>query len=298
MSSFLSADDWELESNQIDFLGEKIAAGNITIFLGAGASYDFKLPNWDGLINNMAKECAIDYDKKELLKSASKIKKEITSQGKDFIDVLHRAIYKEYEDDFGKLRGSHTLNSIYATIASAKRASAQVVVTLNYDDVIETFLRFHGLIVQSIYPGCLVKEDADEYVYHPHGFVPYNIKSAVSKPEEIVLTRADYIKIFANTDSEWDILILERLITSTPIFVGLGEDDLNLLRLFQRLTAHDKRTRSSPYIGISFKKNRSDETEDAWNENNIYCKEVENYEDAIAKFLYSCCQKSAEIRKI
>ena len=46
------------------------------------------------------------------------------------------------------------------------------MITFNYDDLLEIYLEFHGLVVEPIWRDEHWASNADIRIYHPHGFLP------------------------------------------------------------------------------------------------------------------------------
>ena len=283
-------DNWVHEQCHIDFLADSVLHESITVFLGSGISSHFGLPLWIKLMENLANKSGTNsHGFSSNLKLAKHIREtKLNGNLKDFNKLLHDSLYSDCNTSFQKLRTHHTLAAVFSLLMISKGKNSSSVVTLNYDDVLETYLNYHGVKTASAYGNNVNNKNVDIMVYHPHGFLPSKIKNQHFN-QRVVITSSDYAKKIGDVDDPWHVLVLNKLLTTRPIFIGLGTDDLNL----ENLLARKKKINSTsqlPFYGIAFNKKPNQDTKNDWEEYDIYCKSVDDYDESIANFLFKVCQ--------
>lgn len=288
-------ENWVHEECQIEFLADSILDEGITIFLGSGVSKGFGLPLWSELMEKLAKKVGVDTASFDTnLKLARHIRDvKLNKNQVAFNEILTQVLYEDAKTSFYELRKHHTLAAVFSILMISKGRNPTNVVTLNYDDILETYLNFHGVRTESCFGKKIGKKNVDVMVYHPHGFLPHRNLHKQHKQQKVIITSSDYAKTVGDVQDPWHILVLEKLLTTRPIFVGLGTDDLNLANLLAK--SHEKNVKSlPPYYGIAFAKDPSEDIVNDWQEYGIFCKSTSDYEECAAKFLFQVCQNTAD----
>jgi len=101
----------------------------------------------------------------------------------------------------------------------------RAVITLNYDDLLETELRRSGITCTSVF-SAYQKEDGLP-VYHLHGFLP---RTGDIPAQQLIFTESDYHAV-ASSGYEWAVqTIIHHLYKHNVLFVGVSLKDPNLRR--------------------------------------------------------------------
>jgi len=227
-------------------LGSALRRGNLVVFLGAGISRAFGLPDWSELVRECCRLAACPdvpsagAPANELMDAMGKverlIKKECSSA--EFERNLRRSLYAgvEYETS----AAVHPLMvALGAMMMGSMRGSVSEILTLNFDDVLEWYLRLHGYSYQAIskYPFSFV--DTDVRVYHLHGYLPFADATADAPEGEnsIVLTEQSFYRRMAEDGHPCNILLRSLLMTRTFLFLGWGASDPDIKLLLTKARA-------------------------------------------------------------
>jgi hypothetical protein len=277
-----------------DFLAEQLFNGRLALFLGAGVSTRFELPTWISLLERLAAQAGIALpdelgpeDAAEWLLT--------TCFGNDrlaFARAVHLALFQGCDASFASLRQSDLLAALGALVMTSSRGSAGVV-TFNFDDILETYLRLHGFDVASIASAPAWNSRTDVKVYHPHGLLPIGHPEA-STP--VVFTRKDFDAIVGKNDVVWRQVLLGVSRSSTCLFIGLSGNDSNLTSLLDETnTSHPARLRGDIFWGVRFSANASDPRRMTWENRGVFQQVVASH-DELPTWLFEIAQKAAALR--
>ena len=198
-------------------LAEKAQAGKLVLFTGAGVSMGANLPSWGKLLTDLAASSGVlpadDEQRTEEFRE---------------LDVLDQARLIEIHLENGpenrtigseirKLLGPHEHDSLsHALLASLPISEA---VTTNYD---------------------MLLQRAAEDARRPFGVLPYNpalhdrwllkMHGCLSRPDDIVLTRSDFLR-YDERRAALRGIVQAMLITKHMLFVGFSLTDDNFLRI-------------------------------------------------------------------
>jgi hypothetical protein len=231
---------FNLESyeQQIKKLVDAYNNGALTLFCGAGISYDAGIPTWNTLLKSLLKAV---YDGNEEIpdidtRLANLFQKRInvsplilaqylkTLLDKKFKDTIRDVLYK---DCHGR---SKTIDSI-AELSRQKRnrRPLNAIITFNFDDLIEEKLLSEKIPHKSIFSEGERFRDTEIPIYHPHGFLP-RAKNLTSK-HEIVFSEDAYHSQFIDAFSWGNLVQLNHLNNNTCLFFGISLTDPNMRRL-------------------------------------------------------------------
>jgi hypothetical protein len=302
---------WADETQLIQILAKNLVEGRLGLLLGAGVSSFYGLPDWKALVNHISKstgEAKLTSDSDILIKANAIRVKHFKDKEHEFALVVKNALYEGVSRDFDSLRQNDLLAAIGALAMSSSRGSASNIVTLNYDDILETYLEYYGYTTSSVTAshGRHWVPNKDVVIYHPHGFLPLEEKRQ-DQLTNIVLGKADYLKIQSNSSQNlWRSTLLNLLRTHTFIHIGLSGDDEHLQNLIhecseghairnERTLFHSLRIISAkPNQAKSAKKNQADliTTFESWG---VFTHLVTDHSET-PKFLFKICQAARDLR--
>jgi NAD-dependent SIR2 family protein deacetylase len=223
---------------QIKNLKEAYNSGNLTLFCGAGTSYDAGIPTWNTLLKSLLK--AVYSENHELpdidTRLANLFQKRInvsplilaqylkTLLGKKFTTTVRDTLYKECNNK------SKTIDAI-SELSRQKRNKKplKAIITFNFDDLIEEKLNSEKVEYKSIFSEGERYRDEEIPVYHPHGFLPR--KKNLTFKNHIVFSEDAYHSQFIDPFSWGNLVQLNHLNNSTCLFIGISLTDPNMRRL-------------------------------------------------------------------
>lgn len=228
----------ESYSFHIQKLQKAYQQGNLTVFCGAGVSFESGVPTWNKLLKELLKEVYSDHklpdiDAKlaDLFQKRQNLSPLIVANylkiglGKNFISTVRDVLYQDYS---GPSKAIKELAELCRP--KRNRKPLKSIVTFNFDDIIEEQLIKEKIDCMSIYAeGERFKENQIP-VYHPHGFLPRKPKRLLSK-HKIVFSEDAYHSQFIDPFSWSNLTQLNCLSTSTCLFVGISLTDPNMRRL-------------------------------------------------------------------
>lgn len=223
---------------QLKKLQETYNNGNLTLFCGAGISYDAGIPTWNTLLKSLLKAVYdgnedipdIDIRLANLFQKRINVSPLILAQylktllGKKFGKTVRDVLYKDCNDT------SKTIDSI-SNLSRQKRnrKALKAIITFNFDDLIEESLTKEKIDHKSIFSEGERFKEEEIPIYHPHGYLPRN-KNLTSK-NEIVFSEDAYHSQFIDAFSWGNLVQLNHLNNSTSLFIGISLTDPNMRRL-------------------------------------------------------------------
>jgi SIR2-like protein len=195
------------QREQAQELARRALTGNLVAFLGAGVSIPAGLPGWAQLLCDAAAETPELATRLEGLQSLDPLDQ--ASVVERFVPTLRQDVCARLQPPQAAL--GHTL------LASLPVAE---FVTQNYDRLFELAAAAAGAPV-AVIPGTRVAEE-HRWLLKMHG--------SVDRPEEIVLTREDYLR-YGDRRAALSAIVQALLITKHMLFVGFSLSDPNFHRI-------------------------------------------------------------------
>lgn len=248
------SDDWTKErDNRLEKLKQAYKNDEIVFMVGAGASKDAGVPDWNELLKDLNLSIITqkistkltNSEKSELadslvgiqngtpLVSASYIKNAL---GNQFVSEIKNSLYKHIKPAKEQL--------LLETIAQLsrpkrKRVGIDAIITYNFDDLLEAQLKRSGVEYKSIYREGDFEIPTKLSIYHVHGFIPKRTEDYKSLEQSLlVFSEEGYHELQIDPYSWSNIVQMKALREKTCVLVGLSGLDPNLRRLF---SIHAKR---------------------------------------------------------
>ena len=287
-------DTWENEASLIEYLAGQLVSGRLGLFLGAGTSMFYGLPNWGTLIDRL---CAVNGETRDpsddLIRKAAYLRARYYKDDvPKFLDDLSAALYEGTKLDFARIRQNETLAAIGSLVMSSRRGSAAKVFTLNYDDLLENYLEFHGFTTSVLWSERHWAQNEDVVIYHPHGFLPLANRE---RSNDIVIGTTDYQEVMKS--ELWRPLLRTALRTHTFLYIGLSGADQHLDSLMHELIAdHAIGAERTAFHGVRFAiEGQKDEQGVVLETLGVFTHRITSY-DALPDFLFNVCQAARVIR--
>lgn len=290
-----NAAHWEVEDNVIAFLTKQLKGSTISLVLGSGISTKFGLPDWDTLITRLANGKSLPDDFYDLTakQQASYIKTKLFSNNEKALNSKIRdVIYENAKLDFETLQSSKLLVSLAALIMASSRGSVSNVVTFNYDDILETYLSFFGFTCESAIDGITWASNKDVVVYHPHGFMPHDMKKPIEG--DVVLDSSSFHTIMQE-NNHWRRKLFNIFSSTFPIFIGVSGNDEHLLaHLEECKKSHVSIVKDkTPYWGVWFTTDIDSAKAQLWKDLKVYPYKVNSWDD-VPHILFKICQEASK----
>ena len=296
MSEIFSHEEYARNpSLAVSELGMRLKSSTLCLFLGAGVSAGFNLPSWKLLIARvLGKETDADFVAALENKSVQDLRRlidPIDDQSLEYYTIVHDALYREVKPNLlEQLRLSPLLLAIAAMMTGAHRGRIDSVVTYNYDDLLEQYLRMLGLgVCQRVLPDELSTR-SDVELNYVHGKLPQSWSRTEAKPEVFVLSDRSYIARSAQIDFGWPAWVEHKLYSKLGLFLGLSGDDDVILVTLKRVKDAVKRREN--YLGYWIL------TPDAFEHNKSRIVDagicpIPLNKEAIPDFIFRICQHAA-----
>lgn len=233
----------------------------VTLFLGAGVSASSGIPTWNQLIeqicsaffyhwgfseknetdnipknlsialwenymwSNNAMQLSKTLSQENSINVAEQIKSRI--RPKDWIYLIRKLLY--YQNG---VKPSKLLSEI-AELFSTEFIN--VILTSNYDDLLEQQMKKNGISCKSIVFKPF-KKSLEKIVIHPHGILPI----AGGEKTRIIFSESEYNEEFSKPYSWTNVVQLNEFNQATCLFIGTSFTDINLIKLLRVSREHTK----------------------------------------------------------
>lgn len=286
---------WQKAEFVDKFLARQLSNGSVSLVLGAGASMGFQLPSWDDLVKRMYRAQGERLPTKR--RSAPELSESLKSKhfdGKElaFSQLVRDCLYKKLGNDPASVLSSPLLQAVGSFLVSSMRGRAGSLISFNFDDLVETYLRLLGFVVRSEPTAPYWTVNADMQVLHPHGMLPQDTSKACTG---LVFTAGDYDRVIGQDSDAWNQSMKSVLAGTTPLFVGLSGDDQRMRTLLTQVKAiHPALVRESHrYWAVRPTVAGEDESNvDRWRKMGVAPRKLSSY-DEIPAWLLSICQRAA-----
>lgn len=287
-------DQWDSDFVRTSFLVEQLKNGALSLILGAGVSVSFKLPQWSDLITYMEElmgvTCPASYvgnlEKAEWLKNQC-------CDDAEYIEYVRSALYKKGTIfDLESLSLLTTLNAITALSIPSRRGHINNILTFNFDNILEIYLRYYGLMVTSHANSNQYNESSDVNIFHMHGYLPNDIRIEQSS-KHIIFDKLSYDNLNGYTFWEWYPKVANLLRTNTCIFIGLSGEDENMDRFLKDTKKKHAYIESGDlFWGVSFVKDPDTAIAQRWENWGIYPIAISDFNE-IPKQLFDIAQRAS-----
>ncbi|MFJ7364031.1 SIR2 family NAD-dependent protein deacylase [Peribacillus frigoritolerans] len=221
-------------NQHLEKLRDLYVNNNLVPFIGAGLSYPFNIPTWEGLINEIKKNVdptlqpSVNWylERKEYWKSVELIK---DFNNYDELDLQHKVadIIQDKEEDAGN--NEHNYFDL-------GEMDFNLYLTTNYDNWLYPYLKGKKtmpLNLQRVGIG-------SESLLNPKRKTIVHLHGNLSEPDNIVLTQSSYNKLYE--DENYNKLFGLLSGSKTFIFLGFSFDDRYIRDLFTNFQEYFKRT--------------------------------------------------------
>lgn len=289
-------DYWDSEDHLIDYLASLMLNGRLALFLGAGTSKFYDLPDWKTLIDKLYLMHGGTKPNGNLKIAAEELRNNYYPSNKsNFLKAVHQALYANASGDFEIIRTNRTLTAIAALVMASSRGKIGKVITLNYDNILELYLMYHGFLTASVHNPIHWNSSADVTVFHPHGFLPFGHDQDQNFSEDIIFDQHSYSQLVNDLTNPWFQEISTILRTHFTFYIGLSGDDDNLERML--VLAREQHAICQDgvlFCGLRF--SQDDNRIEFFKRRGIYTFKVTQYDNDVPIFLLKICQKAAEKR--
>ncbi len=295
----MAFEEFKVKKLAINFLAKQLIKGNLTLFLGAGTSKGFGLPNWLELVNGLREKVGlkkiVDYTTAEDLQNAADEVLDILKDNQILIEEIRQILYEgKNELDVKLAYENHLLVAIASLMIGSKRGHVKNVITLNYDSMLEWYLQMFGYMVNSIYEIPTLEGSEDVKIYHPHGYVPHPMISKISS-NFVILGLHDANKRLGNPHDPWFEKTRSLLESSTCLFIGLSGQTLSDRVIAPLLASTGEKLKGKRPLGIWISKDKlTDNKIKQYERNNIYPIEIQDVYE-ITEFILKISQEALKL---
>jgi len=240
---------------QLKNLQQAYGSGNLTLFCGAGISFEAGIPTWNTLLKSLLKE--VYSDNKDIpdidIRLANLFQKRInvsplilaqylkTLLGKKFTTTVRETLYKDCTDKSKVIDAITELSR-----PKRERKPLRAVITFNFDDLIEESLDKEKVDFKCIFSEGERFSDKQIPIYHPHGCLPR--KKTLTSKNQIVFSEDAYHSQFIDPFSWGNLVQLSHLNNCTCLFIGISLTDPNMRRLLDVQMRKNGKDEKNHYI--------------------------------------------------
>ena len=189
-------------------------------------------PSWTELIGRLYKNHGLRIGaKKSFAQLAGALERKCyPNERADFCRAVQAALYEDVKTDFASLRRHHPLAAIASVAMLLQMRGEAEIITFNFDDLLELYLRFHGFHVTPVHlqPDWAGRQGI--VVYHPHGYLPKEGHPSLN----LVLTENAYGSLSSPAFRPFRQKLLCTLRSRLCLFIGVSGRDAHMNRLLTR----------------------------------------------------------------
>jgi hypothetical protein len=214
------------------FIARYLREKTLNLCVGSGISLNFKLPTWRDLINRCIKGSGIDLlslninDPNLYLKIIEIIEKKANTEEK-YLEIVYNSLY-EFVDYDTTILNNQLLKAFSCLINTSPKGYIDTIISFNFDDIFEYYLSSFAYSFRCIYEYPSLISKGDIYIFHPHGFLPKNSK--LNNSSNIILSRKSYLDRMTDSNSPWNIFLINQFLSKLHLFIGLSGNDPNVER--------------------------------------------------------------------
>ena len=141
----------------------------------------------------------------------------------EYNECVSKALYQGLTSaslDFSAIRQNATLAGIGALVAYSRRGTVKDVFSFNFDDILERYLLYHGVLARPVIEENFWAGAGDVVVHHPHGFLPSPGSPFPEGSSRIVLDERSFVS--QKDDSRCNQRMEVAMQANVCLFVGLG----------------------------------------------------------------------------
>lgn len=256
--SEIEKNDFEkYKNNLIEKLVNTEMANNLALVLGAGVSCSEGALSWNDMVKNFEKILVNKLKIKSVLDKigdtnliATQLYKELLPK-ESYYKTIYNSIYKNYSKP--QKNSDTLLENISILISKLREARNFRVMTYNYDNYVEQYLKIYNMKYNVIFD-VSDTQNINLPIYHVHGYLPMvknicefksdkndEFKHQIKYLSSIKLTEDDY-NILYNDAYSWQIGVqLSFFRENRCLFVGCSLKDPNIRRLLRMAEKQQKR---------------------------------------------------------
>lgn len=262
LSNLLPKSSNSTEDTAIKHLKEAYIDNNLVLVLGAGVSFNFKIPTWDNLLQRLLIKTIEKESDTALL--ISKLFSKVFNPS-PLVAGRYLQSYYDEKDKKDKNRFEREVqNALYETydenaqskvvdeiiklcLAPGNSPNLESIITYNYDDIIERKLTEKNLDMpfQSVYGQSIDTSKTDLKIFHVHGFLPKDGK--INDENRITLGELVYHEQYTNIYSWNNIVQINKFRDKVCLFIGTSLSDPNIRRLLD-ISNSQKKQKKYHYI--------------------------------------------------
>jgi hypothetical protein len=208
--------------------------------------------------------------------------------------MVQAALYQTVRLDFDAIRQNATLAGIGALVSHSRRGQVSEVFTLNFDDILERYLRYHGIVAKPVIDEKFWSEPGDVLVHHPHGFLPSPGSPFPNSSTFLVFDERSYLN--QSPDSRWNQRMEVVMQAHICLFVGLGRDDMHLKKLVaDTAKKHAFSPAKEGYWGVVLRAKPEDVEVLDWAQYDVHVEPLSDYAVDLPGVLFGICQEAANL---
>lgn len=277
------------------YLAARLRDGTLVLFLGAGVSSGFGLPQWVALVNRLRKRVGLgllpEAASSEDLQIGADEGRAKFSPGQDYRDALRSALYDGVSLSADRLLAP-LMVAIGALLMGSKRGRVKRVVSFNFDSMLEWFLTMHGFVVRVVRDVPALEGDEDVRVYHPHGFIGHPSLDMRDSSDVILGLDSVHARVGSPSDP-WFDTTRHLLRSGVGLFIGMSQRSFRDPSIGSLIMATGKEISLTRPTGIwIIRGNVTREEHEEFERRNVVALPLQG-EAEIREFLLDVCQKAA-----